>query len=73
MRKIEDCEVGEVVTIKDVHDRCLALKLASVGLRVGDSIKIVSKMSDGPIVVEHTLHGNKIAIGKNMLKKIYVI
>ncbi|MET1125019.1 MAG: FeoA family protein [Archaeoglobaceae archaeon] len=73
MRTLADCEVGEVVKIVDMHGCRLAKRLAAMGLRVGDTVKVVSKLENGPLVVEHTLHGNRIAIGRGMAEKIYVL
>lgn len=72
MKKLSECREGEVVTVVSIDGRCLALRLESIGLRIGDKIKIFSKISDGPIVIEHTFHGNKIVIGRGMSGKIYV-
>lgn len=73
MRRLSDCNAGEVVTIAELKGHRLAMRLAAMGLRVGDRIRVISKLEHGPVMVEHTIHGNRIAVGRGMAEKIYVI
>lgn len=66
------CKIGVVVIIKSIRGTKLAMRLAAMGLRPGDRIRIVSKISHGPIIIENLNNGTRIALGRGMTYKILV-
>lgn len=67
-----ELDTGETAVIKRVDGgRILQKRLASLGIRVGISIrKVTSEPFNGPIVVE--VDRAKVAIGRGMAVKVFV-
>ncbi|RLE11611.1 ferrous iron transport protein A [Candidatus Aerophobetes bacterium] len=72
--RLSDVQEGSIVKVVAVYGgKGILMKLSSMGIRPGDKLKIVSKLYGGPLIVEHTIHGCSIAIGRGMASKIEVV
>lgn len=72
IRSLSECQTGEDVQITDIDAGHRArMNLASLGLNIGDTIKIHRKSHfHGPVVVLH--RGSEIALGFGLSQKILV-
>ncbi len=73
MKPLSVCERNETVEVRQVRGgRGIRMRMAGLGVHVGDKVKVVSKIANGPMVIEHAALGNRIAIGWGMANKILV-
>ena len=72
MRPLSQCQVGDTVTIARIMGRGLAVRLGAMGLREGDRVKIVSRISRGPLIIENLRDGGRLALGWGMIHRIMV-
>lgn len=72
MRSLAECKVNEEVTVVRIMGHGLEVRLGAMGLRVGDRVRVVSNIVNGPVIVENLSHGGRLALGMGMKHRIIV-
>lgn len=73
MKPLSVCDKNETVAVRQVRGgRGIRMRMAGLGIHVGDKITVVSKIPRGPMVIEFAALGNRVAIGWGMANKILV-